>query len=85
MSPRGSRSETLTVGESTAAERSFTCTLRSSVVPAGYATVAAVRALEKAIGRKAGGSTGTGLWSALKIVAEMVAAGEQGSVVTEVG
>ncbi|MFE6823442.1 PLP-dependent cysteine synthase family protein [Streptomyces sp. NPDC057690] len=46
------------------------------------ASVAAVRALERAIGRKAGGSTGTGLWSALKIVAEMVADGHRGSVVT---
>ena len=46
------------------------------------ASVAAVRALDEAIGRKAGGSTGTGLWSALKIVAEMVAAGQRGSVVT---
>ena len=42
------------------------------------ASVAAVRALERAIGRKAGGSTGTGLWSALKIVAEMVAEGRTG-------
>ncbi|MEV6723230.1 PLP-dependent cysteine synthase family protein [Streptomyces xanthochromogenes] len=46
------------------------------------ASVAAVRALEKAIGRKAGGSTGTGLWSALRIVAEMVAEGRTGSIVT---
>ena len=46
------------------------------------ASVAAVRALERAIGRKAGGSTGTGLWSALKLVAEMTAAGRTGSVVT---
>ncbi|MBB1254210.1 PLP-dependent cysteine synthase family protein [Streptomyces sp. OF3] len=46
------------------------------------ASIAAVRALESAIGRRAGGSTGTGLWSALKIVAEMVAAGRTGSVVT---
>lgn len=46
------------------------------------ASVAAVRALDGAIGRKAGGSTGTGLWSAFKIIAEMVAAGETGSVVT---
>jgi cysteine synthase A len=46
------------------------------------ASVAAVRALDRAMGRKAGGSTGTGLWSALRIVAEMVAAGEAGSVVT---
>ncbi|GAA2252248.1 PLP-dependent cysteine synthase family protein [Streptomyces amakusaensis] len=46
------------------------------------ASVAAVRALDTAIGRKAGGSTGTGLWSALKIVAEMVRDGRRGSVVT---
>ncbi|MEU8888541.1 PLP-dependent cysteine synthase family protein [Streptomyces sp. NPDC048442] len=46
------------------------------------ASVAAVRALDAALGRKAGGSTGTGLWSALKIVAEMVEQGRTGSVVT---
>ncbi|MFJ1587917.1 PLP-dependent cysteine synthase family protein [Streptomyces sp. NPDC088197] len=46
------------------------------------ASVAAVRALDTAIGRKAGGSTGTGLWSAFKIIAEMVAEGRTGSVVT---
>ncbi|WP_275898624.1 PLP-dependent cysteine synthase family protein [Streptomyces olivoreticuli] len=46
------------------------------------ASVAAVRALDRAIGRKAGGSTGTGLWSALKIVAEMADQGRRGSVVT---
>jgi cysteine synthase A len=46
------------------------------------AAVAAVRVLEAAIGRKAGGSTGTGLWSALKIVGEMAAEGRRGSVVT---
>jgi cysteine synthase len=46
------------------------------------ASVAAVRTLDRAIGRKAGGSTGTGLWGALKIIAEMVAEGSTGSVVT---
>ncbi|WP_327238019.1 PLP-dependent cysteine synthase family protein [Streptomyces sp. NBC_01317] len=46
------------------------------------ASIAAVRTLERVVGRKAGGSTGTGLWSALRIVAEMVAEGHQGSVVT---
>jgi len=45
------------------------------------ASIACVRALEAAMGRKPGGSTGTGLWSAFKIVSEMLAAGEQGSVV----
>lgn len=46
------------------------------------ASVAAVRALEGVIGRRAGGSTGTGLWGALRIVAELLAAGRTGSVVT---
>lgn len=46
------------------------------------ASVATVRMLEGAIGRRAGGSTGTGLWSALRIVAEMRAEGRTGSVVT---
>ncbi|OEV24972.1 cysteine synthase, partial [Streptomyces nanshensis] len=46
------------------------------------ASVAAVRQLDRVLGRKAGGSTGTGLWSSLRIVARMLAAGEQGSVVT---
>ncbi|MFF7729053.1 PLP-dependent cysteine synthase family protein [Streptomyces sp. NPDC008001] len=46
------------------------------------ASIAAARALDEAIGRKAGGSTGTGLWSALKIVAEMAGNGSKGSVVT---
>ncbi|WP_374705542.1 PLP-dependent cysteine synthase family protein [Streptomyces sp. AJS327] len=46
------------------------------------ASVAAVRALERHTGLRAGGSTGTGLWSALLIVAEMAEQGETGSVVT---
>ncbi|NLU73579.1 PLP-dependent cysteine synthase family protein [Streptomyces sp. HNM0575] len=46
------------------------------------AAVAALRALERATGLRAGGSTGTGLWSALKIVSEMYAQGRTGSVVT---
>ncbi len=46
------------------------------------ASIAAVRVLDGVLGRKAGASTGTGLWSALRIVAEMRAAGERGSVVT---
>ncbi|RAG80611.1 PLP-dependent cysteine synthase family protein [Streptacidiphilus pinicola] len=45
------------------------------------ASVATVRLLDRVMGRKPGGSTGTGLWSALRIVAEMREAGEQGSVV----
>lgn len=45
------------------------------------ASIAAVRVLEQVLGKKAGASTGTGLWSALRIVAEMRAAGRTGSVV----
>ncbi|MEV8059539.1 hypothetical protein AB0P37_24485, partial [Streptomyces antimycoticus] len=73
----------VTPSSSTAREPSFVpgAIDRMMKVP-DAASVAAARALERAIGRKAGGSTGTGLWSALRIVAEMVAAGRTGSVVT---
>ncbi|HZC25477.1 MAG TPA: pyridoxal-phosphate dependent enzyme, partial [Actinopolymorphaceae bacterium] len=46
------------------------------------ASVAAMRYLSEATGRRAGGSTGTNLWGALSLVARMRTAGEQGSVVT---
>jgi cysteine synthase A len=46
------------------------------------ASLAAVRHLERVTGRRAGGSTGTNLWGAFRLVAEMVAAGRTGSVVT---
>ncbi|WP_354639033.1 PLP-dependent cysteine synthase family protein [Kitasatospora camelliae] len=46
------------------------------------ASIATVRVLERALGKRAGASTGTGLWGALRIVAQMRAAGERGSVVT---
>jgi cysteine synthase A len=46
------------------------------------ASLAAMRELERVTGRRAGGSTGTNLWGALQLVAEMVAAGRSGSVVT---
>jgi cysteine synthase A len=46
------------------------------------ASLAAVRHLERVMGRRAGGSTGTNLWGAFRLVAEMVAAGRTGSVVT---
>jgi cysteine synthase A len=46
------------------------------------ASLAAIRELERVTGRRAGGSTGTNLWGALSLVAEMVAAGRTGSVVT---
>ena len=46
------------------------------------ASVACVRHLHRLTGHRAGGSTGTNLWGALRIVAEMRAAGRTGSVVT---
>ncbi|MFE0460940.1 PLP-dependent cysteine synthase family protein [Kitasatospora sp. NPDC058965] len=46
------------------------------------ASIAGIRVLEGVLGKKAGASTGTGLWSALRIVAEMRERGERGSVVT---
>jgi cysteine synthase A len=46
------------------------------------ASIAAVRVLAERTGRRAGGSTGTNLWGTFRIIAEMRAAGEQGSIVT---
>jgi cysteine synthase A len=45
------------------------------------ASIAAVRVLERLLGRRAGASTGTGLWAAFRIIAEMRTRGESGSVV----
>ena len=46
------------------------------------ASMATLRWLEKQIGRKAGGSTGTNLWGALQLAKEMALAGESGAIVT---
>src|SRR5699024_7039284 len=46
------------------------------------ASIATIRWLEKRIGRKAGGSTGTNLWGALQVAERMRNAGETGSIVT---
>jgi cysteine synthase A len=53
---------------------------RMMLVP-DAASVASIRVLERLLGRRAGASTGTGLWAAFRIVAEMRERGEQGSVV----
>ncbi len=45
-------------------------------------TMAALRVLEKLLGRRCGGSTGTNFVGALQLMAEMKAAGETGPVVT---
>ncbi len=46
------------------------------------ASFAAMRHLADVTGRRAGGSTGTSLWEALRLVGEMRAAGRTGSIVT---
>jgi cysteine synthase len=45
-------------------------------------SLAAIRAVAPVLGRRVGGSTGTNLWGAFQIVAELRAAGRAGSVVT---
>ncbi len=46
------------------------------------ATIAALHWLEEKLGRKCGGSTGTNLIGALTLAADMLANGENGSIVT---
>lgn len=46
------------------------------------ASIATIWWLEKMIGRRAGGSTGTNLWGALQIATTMMEQGETGSIVT---
>ncbi|MEH1123804.1 PLP-dependent cysteine synthase family protein [Micromonospora sp. CPCC 206061] len=46
------------------------------------ASLAAMRAASAVLGRRVGGSTGTNLWGAFSLIAQMIAAGDTGSVVT---
>ncbi len=46
------------------------------------ASLATIRAVEPLLGRRVGGSTGTNLWGAFQLVADLRAAGRSGSVVT---
>jgi cysteine synthase A len=46
------------------------------------ASVAAARVASTVLGRRVGGSTGTNLWGAFGIIAEMLASGQRGSLVT---
>jgi cysteine synthase A len=46
------------------------------------ASIATARALERVLNRRVGASTGTNVWGALRIGAEMHEAGEPGSIVT---
>jgi cysteine synthase len=64
-------------------EPSFIPTLidRACAVP-DAASIGAARVLSRRIGRSCGGSTGTNLWAAAQIIAEMAQRGERGSVAT---
>ncbi|MFE3193779.1 PLP-dependent cysteine synthase family protein [Nocardia sp. NPDC059240] len=46
------------------------------------ASVATVHLLERLLGRRCGGSTGTGVWASFQVISDMLARGEKGSVVT---
>jgi cysteine synthase A len=46
------------------------------------ASLATIRTVRRLLGRQVGGSTGTNLWGAFQIIAELKAAGRSGSVVT---
>jgi cysteine synthase A len=46
------------------------------------ASIATMRLVDKRTGRSVGGSTGTNVWGAFVLVAEMLSRGEQGSVVS---
>jgi cysteine synthase len=46
------------------------------------ASIAAARVLSRRIGRSCGGSTGTNMWAAAQIIAELARRGDSGSVVT---
>ncbi|GAA0816358.1 PLP-dependent cysteine synthase family protein [Spirilliplanes yamanashiensis] len=64
-------------------EPSFVPSVVDRMVPVPDAgSLAAMRAACAVLGRRVGGSTGTNLWGAFGLIAEMRAAGEQGSVVT---
>ncbi|MGB9225119.1 PLP-dependent cysteine synthase family protein [Mycobacterium sp.] len=52
------------------------------VAVADAASIAAARHVSTVLGRRVGPSTGTNLWGAFGLLAEMVAAGRSGSVVT---
>ncbi|MEH3102486.1 MAG: PLP-dependent cysteine synthase family protein [Sphingomonas phyllosphaerae] len=45
-------------------------------------SIGAMRALGQVLGRRVGGSTGTNLWACARLIGEMAARGERGSIVT---
>lgn len=46
------------------------------------ASIASILLLKKLLGRRTGASTGTSLWAAFRIISEMIASGQRGSVVS---
>ena len=46
------------------------------------ASIGAMRALSRLLGRRVGGSTGTNIWAVAQILTEMAATGQQGSIIT---
>lgn len=64
-------------------EPSFVPSVIDRMIPVADAdSIGAMRALSRRLGRSVGGSTGTNLWACLRIVEEMAARGETGSIVT---
>ena len=79
-SPRGSRIEG--IGRPRV-EPSFVRTVVDEVIPVpDAASLGAIRWLERVLGRRVGGSTGTNLCAALELAHRMHARGERGSLVT---
>lgn len=79
-SPRGSRIEG--IGRPRV-EPSFIASVVDRVLPVpDAASVGTIWWLERLLGRRVGGSTGTNVWGALTLAREMAAAGEAGSIVT---
>ncbi|MFD4182818.1 PLP-dependent cysteine synthase family protein [Rhodococcus sp. NPDC058514] len=64
-------------------EPSFVGQVVDRMVPVPDAgSIAAARHVSEVLGRRVGGSTGTNVWGAFGVIAEMLAAGRTGSVVT---
>ena len=79
-SPRGSRIEG--IGRPRV-EPSFVRDVVDVVIPVpDAASLGAIAWLERVLGRRVGGSTGTNLWAALHLAADLHGRGEPGSVVT---
>lgn len=56
--------------------------IESMIAVADAQSIAATRIISERLGRRCGGSTGTNIWACARIVSEMVARGETGSIVS---